>query len=275
MHRSFNNTYAVKYEYNRKSMQAIDTESKAYLLGWLATDGYIGNDSVVLSLKDTDSHVIQNMFNNVFGINIPPIKYRTDKRDNTKLASISMYSQELVNDIKHHLKLQSTDKKTFTVSMPELANDKLRWAFLRGVFEGDGTIDSLYTKTALRLPSGGGLKVRICSASPKFLSELQLFMTKYNITSSILNKKEKRYPNSKLQTLEISSRYAIVALRQLYPLNILPSHRLDRKYEIAIEWIRRFDEISNIAAIQFSGSRMLASKKFNIDFKRNNKQLYS
>ncbi len=37
----------------------IDTEFKAYLLGWIASDGYISNNGFKILRKDTDEDIVK------------------------------------------------------------------------------------------------------------------------------------------------------------------------------------------------------------------------
>lgn len=68
--------------------------------------------------------------------------------------------------------------KDFTVSMPQL-NDKLSWAFIRGLFEGDGHVPKI---------SSNRCKIVISSVSKSMKDSLKLFFNKFDIVSCIYDR---------------------------------------------------------------------------------------
>jgi len=131
-----------RYEVNHNYFDIIDTEEKAYWLGFLYADGYIrerksGNSlEMKLSIKDKhhlelfrksigSNHIIVDGYNNV--------KYKGGI-SSSQMSLIAIYSLQLVESIKSQ---GFHSRKTFTIDQPKI-DEKLIHHFLRGYFDGDG-----------------------------------------------------------------------------------------------------------------------------------------
>ena len=79
-------------------------------------------------------------------------------------------SREIVSDVCRWLGI-SPGKKDSVVSFPELANEDLKWAFLRGYFDGDGSVSSLKAARALSPYP----RCSIASTSESMLHAIQSF----------------------------------------------------------------------------------------------------
>lgn len=121
----------------------IDSPSKAYLLGWIASDGTIGkNGTISIALHKRDQSIFES-FNTVLGCKLPVrVKYPY-----VDMRSYSIHSKKMSEDIIRLLNLDFSTgsfSKSACVKFPNLMNDNLRWAFLRGYFDGDGSIRSVW-----------------------------------------------------------------------------------------------------------------------------------
>src|ERR1019366_446752 len=105
-----------------------------------------------------------------------------------------------------------------------------------------------------------GLKVRIISASPKFLTDIQTFLTSKNISSNI-------YDATRTQQLSMRAHHAIRFLRNIYPIDTSKAQRLERKYTTAIEWINRDNIIQELSIQEFNGNYRSAARKFSKQFR--------
>jgi hypothetical protein len=134
-----NRRYKVNYNY----FDNIDTQEKAYWLGFLYADGYIrerksGNSlEMKLSIKDK-AHL--EKFRDSIGSShqikesISKVKYKLGFSE-SHMCHLAMYSTDLVNSIKRH---GVHSRKTFTIEFPKL-DKKLVHHFIRGYFDGDGS----------------------------------------------------------------------------------------------------------------------------------------
>ncbi len=130
-----------KYNVNDSYFNIINTEEKAYWLGFLMADGCInerpGQDrlKLVLSIKDK---IHLESFKKALCFE-GPIKDYT-KKSGKFIGLIHSYigitSQIMVDDLK---KLNCTPRKSLSLVFPTL-NKKLIHHFIRGYFDGDGSV---------------------------------------------------------------------------------------------------------------------------------------
>lgn len=147
----------AKYKYDRNFFKEINTEFKAWLLGWIASDGNINSRSITICIHQKDIDVLQQIQDN-FCSDIPI------KRKNETLVYYSIPSKEIINDVCNILNIKPS-KKSHIISVPKLDNNEMIRHFLRGYFEGDGSIRKVnYEK---RSP-----ECNICSYSDKMLTSI-------------------------------------------------------------------------------------------------------
>ena len=117
-----------KYTLNETYFENINTEKKAYWLGFLWADGYLNNKalSLILSIKDKN-HL--SKFLNSLETDRPLKEYRYSYQE---IAKVHIPNKKIVNDLN---KLQYHNKKIIPKISPSLYNH-----FLRGLFDGDGCI---------------------------------------------------------------------------------------------------------------------------------------
>lgn len=127
-----NNTHYRKWFLNESFFEIIDTEEKAYFLGFLYADGALYKDkSVSLDLNKKDLEILYK-FKDVLNYSKPLKKYN-DK------AAVVINSHKMYNDL---IKLGCTERKTFTLKYPtdNSIPKELTHHFIRGVFDGDGCV---------------------------------------------------------------------------------------------------------------------------------------
>lgn len=128
-----------RYKKNDNYFNKIDTEEKAYWLGFLYADGCVyqprridrgDNQSpcISLALQKQDQNHLQKFLNCL--CDTQPISL-TDN-----YASVQIYSKQLVEDLQ---KNGCHIRKTYNLIMPELRPELVRH-FIRGYFDGDGCI---------------------------------------------------------------------------------------------------------------------------------------
>ena len=129
-----------KYEFDDNFFNNIDSDGKAYLLGWIASDGHIAKtNSVTIAIHKKDEEIFRK-FNEILGT-----KIETNYHKTRPMVKFSFNSLQASKDICKHLSI-SPGRKCETVQFPEdLQNDKnLGWAFIRGIFDGDGGIGNTF-----------------------------------------------------------------------------------------------------------------------------------
>lgn len=125
------------YYVNESFFSVIDNEEKAYWLGFLAADGHIREDKVYLGLSNKDrEHLVK--FCRAIGSNFPIDTYY--KNMNNKLfekARTVIQSNKLVRDL---VKSGLKSDKTFSLTFPNNLEDSLIRHWIRGYFDGNGSI---------------------------------------------------------------------------------------------------------------------------------------
>jgi dUTP pyrophosphatase len=122
-----------KYIFDDGFMTIINTERKAYLLGWIASDGSLRESGVKISIHEKDEDVLKHLRDTI--CEDLPISKRKDKQ----MVSLTINSTQISEDVCNHLGINA-GKKDSVVKFPELSNENLQWHFIRGYFDGDGSI---------------------------------------------------------------------------------------------------------------------------------------
>ena len=140
-HSGRNNPNARHMALDDGFLDTIDTEGKAYLLGWIASDGSVREGTFALQIHQKDSPVLGQL-NQILGADLP-VFTRGDQ------VGIAINSEKMVRAVCGHLGIEP-GRKSRTVQFPDLATDDLKWAFVRGFFDGDGHVIKPGTRTAPR-----------------------------------------------------------------------------------------------------------------------------
>jgi len=116
-----------KYTINKDYFKTIDTENKAYWLGYLWADGCITKYSIMMELQVRDKDHLELLLKEIYGDKHPELK----EKDGCVVANIS--SLEMVNDL-ISLGYGTKDKRSNIPTMPK----ELHRHFIRGYYDGDG-----------------------------------------------------------------------------------------------------------------------------------------
>lgn len=126
---------------NHDYFSKIDTEHKAYWLGFLYADGYNNEKfyQIELTLKEADSYMLEILkqdVNTVYDI------FNKDVKLNDKIfkcSRLTLYSKKMSQDL---VRLGCVQKKSLVLKFPteEQVPKHLIHHFMRGYFDGDGCI---------------------------------------------------------------------------------------------------------------------------------------
>lgn len=148
----------------------IDTEEKAYWLGFLYADGYISdgyiNNRVELCIQEDDLPHLENYKKFLKSNHKITIKVIPDGLggDAFRAVRLTIDNKDLRAGLVKH---GCFNNKSLTIEMPTL-NDDLMRHFIRGFFDGDGTI---YWHSHRKSYRAG-----FCSGSSKFLEQLKEYL---------------------------------------------------------------------------------------------------
>lgn len=138
------------YNHNENFFEVIDTEEKAYWLGFMFADGYISNmqnrygqDLFGLSLSQTDEEMLHKFKKSIEATN-PILTYPRKDNNSHPMCRIQMTSQKTVDDL---IDKGCVKQKSLILKPPKKVPEKLINHFIRGFFDGDGSITKTYNKT--------------------------------------------------------------------------------------------------------------------------------
>lgn len=204
-------------KFDNTVFDVIDTEEKAYWLGFLYADGYVSTDrvSIELSLMGDDLEHLEKFRSFLHYKN--PI--RTTKVG-YKGKLFSRCRLHLVNEHFHSrlIELGCTPKKSLRLSFPDISiftSKDLVFPFIRGYFDGDGCV----THT-----SNNKLEM-IIVGTKEMMDGIKLWCP--NIFGTTLHK-DKRYPDSNTYTLVCTCNKATMLGHLLYDNATI---YLQRKYD--------------------------------------------
>lgn len=199
-----------------------ENSNMAWLLGFLASDGNISKNEnrIRIELSVVDREILERIKEIVKIEN--PIKIRENKRGFV-FASLEWSCAEHKKDLE---KYNIIPQKTYTLLPPTKLNEKFYIDYIRGYFDGDGTIN-------LNLTRGGkskNLRWGICGASKPVLEWIiGVLKERYNIPSVNIHK------DSSHEKDFYSFVYSTNATRKIYDIlytnNSLSLKRKKEKYE--------------------------------------------
>ena len=208
-----------KYNFNENYFSNIDSEEKAYWLGFLFADGNIYKNQMTLKLKQTEishlekfklalnsDHTIHNGKN-----------YISNK---SKYKNVGYYSALLISNMqftKDLISLGCVPNKSLIVEFPSISYDLSRH-FIRGVFDGDGCISFIKNNSKYK-------RFNIISGSEKFINSIKFILEK-EINASIHLRKLK---GKNIFSLDTSKKNIVQSIfRFMYKDATI---YLDRKYQ--------------------------------------------
>lgn len=124
-----------KYFIDERFFDEIDTEEKAYFLGFLYADGYNDEKGIIhLTLQEKDVEILKKLKKIIKSDK--PLRY-IKKNIGQNAYSLNIENKHISNKLKE---LGCTKGKSLTLQFPEWLDEKLYNHFIRGYFDGDGSI---------------------------------------------------------------------------------------------------------------------------------------
>jgi hypothetical protein len=164
-----------KYNFNEDYFENIDTEDKAYFLGFIVADGNINSKTNNIKIIQKETDILYKFKECIdFDGNI-------FTRKDGKISNIGLSSKKMKDDLSN---LGIVGNKTMIVRYPEIPKH-LEHHFMRGLFDGDGCISIHKKREGGRDTTDRG-QVNICSGSKHFIEE---YVEKLNIYGNITKNK--------------------------------------------------------------------------------------
>ena len=196
---------------NNDYFSNIKTVNQAWLLGFLAADGWVEEDRnrINLELSAIDKEILEKIKEEV------EIENGILERETNKGFSIVRLSwtSGIQKDKLAHYGI--VPNKTYKeMHLPIFENKDLTYAFILGYFDGDGSISI----------SDDYCRFRICAHRPELLHDIYNFLGESGSLSQ---------DNRGLWELSISTTHSVPLFKKLYSLNSL---HLARKYNKFLEY---------------------------------------
>lgn len=207
-----------KHIFNQRFFNGELTEAVLWFLGWVYSDGNVSKTKkrVSVTVHKRDREVLEKLQNLING------KELIVNANNRNVSILYMFSEDMAEDL---IRLGCIPAKSLIIEYPTfLQNPEQHWAFLRGIFEGDGHI-SLKHK-------GRGASCEISSGSLEFLKSIQTILKKeLNLDTKIYER-----PNSNSKRIVIMGGiHEIKRFMDAIYMNSSSQLRMDRKYNLYIQ----------------------------------------
>ncbi|QWI10073.1 UPF0175 family protein [Bacillus mycoides] len=187
--------HSRKYRFNEDYFKKIDTEDKAYWLGFIYADGCVRENQgknknkglgLEISLKESDKSHLEKFINQLGIRDSSIIKRRVIKLKNKEYVAykVVINSTKLCKDL---ITNGATPRKSLTLQFPskEIIQDDLLNHFIRGYFDGDGNVGVRNTQRYKNCP-----RITVLGTEA-FLSDLKNHLEEvFQVTSVKIQRKK-------------------------------------------------------------------------------------
>lgn len=179
--------------------EKIDNELTAYILGYFYADGSIdlNNNRISISQTEKDAYILK-LVKNYIGpyYKITHGSYKKNNKNDyvsKPMMCITIHSEKIISDLE---KYDITECKTYKpLKNIDFISDDLKIHFIRGYFDGDGTVYSGIVNKKYTLKNGvikncqyRNYNWNIISHNKEHLVLIQTYLTKmYKIKSNVIN----------------------------------------------------------------------------------------
>lgn len=143
------------YEFTEDYFESLDSQEKAYFLGFLAADGSVHNKAnrLTICLAKRDVDVIEKLCDVLSYDKSHIIEYNAFYYDENRVKKIfpavraSLFSKKMKQDLlKYNIVSNKSHKEASLISnIP----DKYKWAWIAGYIDGDGSIATQYYRIVI------------------------------------------------------------------------------------------------------------------------------
>ncbi len=201
-------------------VKIVWSQKLAYAIGLMATDGNLSIDGRHMNFTSKDLELVE-ILKDCFGINNKISKKARGGEEEKKYFQVQFGDVVFYNFL---LDIGLTPHKSKTIGELKIP-EKYFLDFFRGCIDGDGNIGSFIHPESIN-PQ---LRIRLCSASKRFLNWIRQKNKIYGVNGYIKNGKG-------VYLLEYAMADSINLLSKIYYKNFPPS--LNRKYLLAKQYLR-------------------------------------
>lgn len=227
------NTERAKIDFPRNSnfFSKVNSPIVAYWLGFLYADGCISNGSLEIMVKGNDKNHLEKFQKDLGAIN-HKLSKRTKINQSTKkeyiMYNFSIRDSKLINDLK---KLGCIERKSLILTFPteEQVPQLYIYDFIRGYFDGDGTISFDRRNKVPQCRFG-------FVGTKEFLTKLKDILKLTNTLQHFSN-------NQSYNFIVSGNKKSLEFFKQIYNN---PNRFLQRKYDLYQEFIFTARELVNL-----------------------------
>ena len=202
-------TSCSRYKFNHAFFSKIDTEAKAYFIGFILADGCVRRDCLTIQLHQQDTHILEYFISCIEGDNK---LYFSKQRNGDEHPVLKLSSQQMITDLRQH---GIVENKTYNLTALPVIPDHLERHFWRGVMDGDGCVYLSKDKKQFQ--------AFICNYLKRPIDAFESFLHSNNIKTRGIVK----YPS--VYNLTLNNKFAIKFLNLIYT-DSDPKLCLKRKY---------------------------------------------
>ena len=143
--RGINTARKNRYTLNEHYFDKVDTERKAYWLGYLFADGFVGDENfnnIVFSQKQSDGYIVKEFAKDIEFTGKTRLSKRTGGFENGEKSVILNFSSRTMTKALGKLKMYTCKSMTME-ELPPIKSDLMRH-FVRGYFDGDGSVSMCF-----------------------------------------------------------------------------------------------------------------------------------
>lgn len=213
--------YQNQSKFDETIFDCIDTEEKAYWLGFIFADGYISrrDNTFEIALKKSDLNHLEKFntfmkhknYNIKFGIYL-------NKYEKCRWSVVNKHLWNTLNN------LGCTPRKSLTLTFPNIIQENYYSHFIRGYFDGDGCISYIRNKSVVT-------PVSSIIGTNEFLTKVKEILNNHEIESNI--KSDNRL-NNNIKTLYFRKKSEISFLNFLYKNSNIYLERKYNRYKFLI-----------------------------------------
>lgn len=157
------------YKLNENYFKYINTEHKAYFLGFITADGNVYKTSLTIGLQRRDEYLL-DLFLKSLKSNMPIYRHTNKLRSTNKdyeVSTLKLNSKKLIKDLSSY---GIVARKSLNINIPSSLSPKYIKDYLRGIWDGDGTFVIVNRKDRLNTQT---IRTSLCSGSYIFLENIQ------------------------------------------------------------------------------------------------------
>lgn len=211
-----------------------ENHNMAWLLGYLAADGCISGNSIIINISTVDKEILEKIRKEV------EIEREIKDRINLKgfpVSRLEWTSEEQVRDLS---KYNIIPRKTYNLKPPYLLDKRYHIDYIRGYFDGDGSINLIKNSNGR---GNGNLRWQVGGTQKEVINFIADTFEEYGIPKTSL---QVQYFNK--QSLPFYSiQYSSVSTRKIYNIlytdNGLYLKRKKDHYEEIMKKVKPLNEI--------------------------------